>query len=251
MTVCLLLLAQDLRQPRDGLLRIDRTARVIGRIHNDRLRIRREQSLERGKVDLKILRAGWHDNESAADGLHEAAILRKKRSEGDELIPLFAKRLKADGDRSGSACRHEDIFPLIVHVKPAVQALRHCRTHLGMTGRHRIAVDLIRSLRLQDIHRCLADEIRRRYIRIAQTEVKHLILTDLGRAFPAKFKDRANCRFFRTQFIHLLRNHICHPSSSLKKYSRAASHIKRHSREYFNIITHKNRVAAIHVRWPI
>ncbi len=211
----LLLFAQDLRKPLDGLLGVDRTARIVRGIDDDGLRMRRKRALEGIEIDLEILRAGRHDDELAANGLHEAAILGEERRKGNELVSLLAERLEADRDGGGRTGRHEDVLPLVVHAEPAVQALRHRCPHLGMTGCHRIAVDVVRSLRFQDVHGRLPDEVRRRHVRISQAEVEHLILPDLSCPLPAELKDRPDRRLLRSQLKHFLCNHICTRPHSL------------------------------------
>ena len=204
MAELLLLRAQDVSQLLDRRLGIHRAARIVRRVHDDGLRMARDELLEGVKVYLPILGAGRYDDELAADRLHKAAVLGEERRKGDVLIALLAQCLEADRDGGSRAGCHEDIPACIVHAEALVDALSHGLTHLRRTRCHRIAMHSTRLPGRQDIQCGLLDEFRRRHVRIAEAEVKDLILTHFRGPLAAKLENRADRRLLRAQLIHLL-----------------------------------------------
>ena len=168
------------------------------------------------EIDLKVIRLCRNDSKPTAYRLHEHTVLREKRRKGDELIPGLAKRLEYN--RHGRRCArgHEEIFPCNTHVQPLGQIRCNRFTHLGLAGCNRITVHLDRIVMHQNIDRRVTNKIRRRHIRVAETEIKHILRPDLSRTLPSIFKNRPNRRLLCPKPIHFLRNHrILLPPSAI------------------------------------
>ena len=202
--VLLLLAAENGSELLDRLFRVDGTARVVRRIDDDGLRVRRQARLKGRKVNLEVLDARRHDDELAADRFDEAAVLGEERRERDEFIAFLAERLEANRDGSGSAGRHEEVLARKMRAEAVVDAPGQRLANLRIARRDCVAVDSLRRHRLQDVDGRLLDEFRRRHIRVAKAEIVDILLTDLRRALAAKLKDRADRRLLCTEFIHLL-----------------------------------------------
>ena len=170
--------------------------------------MRRQERLEGREVNLEVLDARRHDDELAADRLDEAAVLREERRKRDELIAFLAERLEADRDGGSGAGRHEEVLAGKMRAEAVVDALGERLADLRIARGNRVAVDGLRRHRLQDIDGRLLDEVRRRHIRVAETEIIDILLADLRRSLAAKFKDRADRGFFGAELVHFFRNHL-------------------------------------------
>ena len=170
--------------------------------------MRCQERLESHEVNLEVLDARWHDDELAADRLDEATVLGEERRERDELIVLLAERLEADRDGGSGAGRHEEVLAGKMRAEAFVDALGKRLTDLRIARGNRVAVDGLGRHRLQDVDGCLLDELRRRHIRVAETEVIDILLADLRRTLAAKLKDRADRGLFRAELVHFFRNHL-------------------------------------------
>ena len=210
--IFLLFFLKDRSELLNGLLGVNRTARIVRRVDDDRFRVRRKQLFKRGEVNLPVLRARRHDDQLAANRFDEATVLWEERCERDEFIVRLAERLEGNRDGGSRAGRHENVLSFIIHVKPAVEALCHGITHLRRTGRDRVAVNGVRLPSRKNIDSSILDERRRRHIRIPEAEIKHGVLANLSRTFAAEFENRPDRRFFRAKFVHLCGYHRCHLS---------------------------------------
>ena len=204
MPVLLLLHAEKLGKASNGRLTVDRTARIVRRVDNDRLGLRGQCPLECRKVNLKIVRLGRDDDELTAARLDKDAVLRKEWCKGDELVPRLGECLERDRHRRRRARRHKQILPRDLHAEAMLQIGGKHLAHGRLSRCNRVAVHLGRVAVHEDVDRRIPNKVRRRYIRIAEAEIKDIFRTDLCRTLLSELKNRANRGLFRPEHIHFL-----------------------------------------------
>ena len=91
--------------------------------------------------------------------------------------------------------------------KAFIDALGKCLSGLRIARRDRIAMHGFRRHVRQDVNGRFLDVFRCGHIRIAQAEIKDILLADLGSPLAAELEDCTDGRFFRPQFIHRFRYH--------------------------------------------
>ena len=204
MPVLLLLRAEKIGKAANGCLTVDRTARIVRRVDNDRLGLWGQCPLECREVNLKIVRLGRDDDELTAARLDKDAVLRKEWCKGDELVPRLGECLERDRHRRRRTRCHKQIFPRDLHAEATLQIGGKHLAHGRLSRCNRVAVHLGRVAVHEDVDRRIPNKVRRRYIRIAEAEIKDIFRTDLCRTLLSELKNRADRGLFRPEHIHFL-----------------------------------------------
>ena len=204
MPVLLLLRAEKIGKASNGRLTVDRTARIVRRVDNDRLGLRGQRPLKCREVNLKIVRLGRDDDELAAARLNKDTVLREEWCKGDKLVPRLGECLERDRHRRRRARRHKQIFPRDLHAEATLQIGGKHLAHGRLSRCNRVAVHLGRVAVHEYVDRRIPNKVRRRYIRIAEAEIKDIFRTDLCRALLPELKNRANRGLFRPEHVHFL-----------------------------------------------
>ncbi|MPM85315.1 hypothetical protein SDC9_132393 [bioreactor metagenome] len=140
----------------DRLLAIDHTGGIVGRVDDDRLRVRIDGTLQRGEVDLKMRHIGIDNNEPAARVGCKTAVFRKIRCDGDKL-GLIAQRQRAQNRCQRGGCPTGDIeIPAGKRrAIAAVEILRNRVPRFVCTRRAGVAMQRGRIARIQQIDHLL------------------------------------------------------------------------------------------------
>ena len=203
MLIRLLLRAEEIGEAADRRLTVDRTARIIRRVDDDRLRAGAQCPLKCREVDLKIIRLGWHNDELAPACFDKDAILREKGCDGNELVPRLGEGLERDRHRCCRARRHKEILPCDVHAEATLQIGGKRLTHRRFARCNRIAMHRGRIIMSENIYSGIANEVRCGHIGVAKAEVKDILRANLCRTLLPKLKNRTDRGLLRPERIHL------------------------------------------------
>ena len=132
-----------------------------------------------------------HLNRRAAGGLGPHSIFGEVRSDHHDLVPGIGNRIDADGKASGGASGKIDLVGRSLDAETAADIVGHCLARAGSAGGRRVTMERTGRF-LYELGDGLGDGVGRRNARVADGEVEHVLLANLGLALKAVGKKLAN-----------------------------------------------------------
>ena len=119
------LLGQDLRQPGQGVSRVDHTSGVVGGVDEDAGDLLGQHLLKGLQIGLEGRGLGRHHPEMGTGALHIGAVLREVGGKGQYLIPGPGHGAQGVGNGTRRARGGKDILLRIGQAEGPVQVGRH------------------------------------------------------------------------------------------------------------------------------
>ena len=132
-----------------------------------------------------------HLNRRAAGGLGPHGVFGEVRGDHHDLIPRIGDRVDADGKASGGASSKIDLVGRSFDAKTAADIVGHCLARAGSAGGRRVTMERTGRF-LDQLGDGLGDGVGRWNTRVADGEVEHVLLANLGLALKAVGKKLAN-----------------------------------------------------------
>ena len=132
-----------------------------------------------------------HFDRRASGGLSPHGVFGEVRSDHHDLVPGIGNRVDADGKASGGASGKIDLVGRSLDAETAADIVGHCLARAGSAGGRRITMERTGRF-LDQLGDGLSDGVGRRNARVADGEVEHVLLADLGLALKAVGKKLAN-----------------------------------------------------------
>ena len=188
----LLFLAREQRSERlEVLARVDSAHRVVRRVDDNTCGLRRESGVDGIDIHLEVGLVRRNLDRRATGGLGPHSILGEVRGDHHDFIPRVGNRIDADGEASGGASGKIDLVGRSIDAETAADIVSHCLARAGSARGWRVAMERARRL-LDELGDGLGHSIRCRNARVADGEVKHVLLTDFGLALKAVGEKLAN-----------------------------------------------------------
>ena len=206
------LLLQDRRQLRHGFLGIDDTGRIVRIVDDHALCARCDQFLESVQIRLESgFRTLGHGHGLPVVISDIVRILQEVRRKCDDLILIIQDSTQHHIQRIGCAGFHDDIFCGIVGAFPAEALVQIVGNRLPGQVKSRIghiSVNHVGIFCIQNIDDRLLHRFRRIHIRVAQTEIVHVLRTYLRCQILPQFEHRPDCLVPLHVRRHMFRNHF-------------------------------------------
>ena len=186
------LLGQDLRQPGQGVGRVDHTGGVVGGVDEDAGDLLGQHLLKGLQIGLESRGLGRHHPEMGTGALHIGAVLREVGGKGQHLIPGPGHGAQGVGNGTRRARGGKDILLRIGQAEGPVQVGRHGGAELRVALAGAVAMQGHRVLLCQQLLHGGGEPLRAGHAGVAQRVIKHVLVADLGRALLAVHKGLAD-----------------------------------------------------------